>query len=94
MRFKVYSLDVWGNDKDGYTVNDCMDTGITVAVSDDSMCYYGIFDDSVIHALKRAKLIKKSARYNRFDIEGDIEFTIYINDAKDLYPLYELRRVK
>ena len=91
MKFKVYSLDVWGNDKDGYTVNDCIDTRIVLNFDDISE--WGDFDFEVVKALKRANLVKKSARYNRFDIDGDIEFTLYINDSKNLFPLYELRRI-
>ena len=92
MKFRVYGLDAWGNDEDGYTVNDCMDTGIVIRIADDST-FFNKFADSVVHALKRAKLIKKSAWYNRFDIDGDTEYTVYVNDAKNLYPLYELRRI-
>lgn len=92
MEFKVYSLDVWGNDKDGYTVNDCYDTGITLNFDDISE--WGDFDREVVKHLKRAGMVKKRSRYNRFDIDGDIDYTIYVNDAKNYEPLYDLRRIQ
>lgn len=85
--WRLYELDVWGNDEDGYDVNDVFRTGFTVDFEDD------ISDGDLITLLADEGLIKKTmtSRTHREDIEidGD-EFTIYFNYKGR--PEFELRK--
>ncbi|MBR1760239.1 MAG: hypothetical protein IJ741_03565 [Schwartzia sp.] len=41
MKYEIYLYDVWGNDEDGYEVNDVLPTGTVVGedvISEDRLC--------------------------------------------------------
>ena len=79
--WKLYSHDLWGNEKEGYEINDYYYQG-KVELSE---------DDDVIDVMKSDGWIKKGI--HRKSIEVDIhEDDIYITDLRTSRPEYTLRR--
>ena len=85
MKLSVYNYDVWGNDEDGYDVND--------------VYHYGTFeqdvdlanDESVVNFLKDIGFAIDTATVEDFDFDGDAEWTVYLNESKNQYPFCEIR---
>lgn len=77
-------FDVWGNVKDGYTVNDSCGAG-TLSVP------YGATDKDLCSALKRAGILASDdmRRIKVVDMGGSIEIT-----RKDGYPLFGLQPIE
>lgn len=71
--FQVWSYDVWGNDKDGYTVNNRFK-------SEKIFVPYRVLhagDKDLIAYLKRIKYVKSKVNSSKIDITGDDDFTLY-----------------
>ncbi len=103
MQFKIISLDVWGHGPDackqsgcdgncdGYIVNDAHYTGRTVEVPDTG-------DDAareatIVRALVDAgELNEKCLAPGTIEIDGEEDYTLYVNDARDGQPLLQLER--
>lgn len=83
-RWEFISYDLWGNDEDGYEVNQSFTTGIILDIEDSDT------DIAVIKALRDAGLCDIDDD-ERIDIDGD-EHTLYIN--LDGWPSCELRRTE
>lgn len=87
-KWRVVSFDVWGNQKDGYEVNDLFKEG-TIEL-DDSWN-----EDRIFIELKRNGLINKRIRRKSLTIRTDVEDFIWIESArhKDCgYPIYQLEK--
>ena len=80
MKYRVYTYDLWGNDDDGFEVNDVFRTSLIIAFGRD-------FSDALI-VKKIRKLFSKKLFARFFETEGD-ENTIYANYKG--CPLCELR---
>jgi hypothetical protein len=81
--YKVYSLDVWGNAREGFEVNDRSGAGQVTVLLDD--------DKALIKALKKAGLLNPKAHFKSFDIDGD-DRTVMVDWNKTSEPLYQLER--
>ena len=89
MKFELINYDVWGNSQDGFSVNNAYSTGIFINIE--------VFDTdkTILKKLKEVGFLKKTAKYNCFVIDGESEYSLYINHVtiKDgVYPFCELRR--
>lgn len=83
--FGVYTLDVWGNARDGYEVNDRSYTGSRVRLSADGT------KADLLRALKEEGLVKKTARTSQMEVDdSNWPYAVYINAAKDSKPIFEL----
>lgn len=76
----VYSLDVWGNEEDGFEVNDRCRVG-TIETSDEQV------DAEVWAALIKAGIARGSISHASFD--GD-DTLIMINTQDDGRPVFQL----
>ncbi|MCI0556861.1 MAG: hypothetical protein MN733_00060 [Nitrososphaera sp.] len=81
--FEVIDYDVWGNEDDGYFVNDYFPTGSQVTLSDRQ-----IANDSLLAKVLAKKVTCRKA--SDLEIDGDDEI-IYVNEAATGKPLFELR---
>ena len=92
MKFEIIQYDVWGNPQDGFEVNDAYSTGIVIDINENDS------DKTILKKLKEVGFLKKTAKYNCFEIEVCHSLTaLYINHVtlKDgVYPLCELRRTE
>lgn len=87
--YKIYSLDVWGNNRDGYEVNDLCFSGLTIELSDN------FTDKELIKAMKEVGFINTKCQFKSFQIDGE-DSTLYIqyNTSKVFsMPIAELRLV-
>jgi hypothetical protein len=86
--FKVYTLDVWGNARDGYEVNDRSYTGSKVTLAESGTA------GDILRALKDEGLVKKTARVAQMDIDdSNWPYAVYVNAAKTSKPVFELEAV-
>jgi len=85
MKYDVVSLDVWGNAKDGYDVNQSFATGVTVDIPDVDN------DADIIVELIDHAMLSPGCSTDNIEIDGD-DYCLYINRKEDCYPLFELRR--
>ncbi len=83
MKYRVYSYDVWGNEKDGYEVNDCFYSGETTKL------HKGMTDNQIIKKLKKEGIINKWIKNHCVSISGEEEYSLYFEYKGR--PEFELR---
>jgi len=81
--YKVITLDVWGNDNDGYEVNNAHYTGQTITLLDSDA------DQTILKKLNDSDI--GDFPHDLFDIDGSGEFSLYINWKENGKPELELR---
>jgi hypothetical protein len=69
--FQLIDLDVWGNDRDGYDVNDQSSTDQYYFLQRDWT------DKQIVQSLKDQGLIKKTVRYSSVGIDGEWDYELY-----------------
>lgn len=83
--FKVYTLDVWGNAKDGYEVNDRSYTGSKVTLSSSGT------KADLLRALKDEGLVKKTARVAQMEVDdSNWPYFVSVDAAKTSKPIFQL----
>jgi len=83
MKYKLYTYDLWGNEKDGYQVSDVYPSNITIELTPNDS------DETIIKKLR--KEMTKKHHTKSFDVDGDFTYGLYIN-LKGV-PFCELRPV-
>jgi hypothetical protein len=83
--WEVITYDVWGNEDDGFEVNQAFTTGRVIEVCDDED------NDSIVEGLINSGEFHAGVVGADIDVDGD-EHVIYINDAKTFEPILELHR--
>lgn len=86
MTMQLLTCDTWGNEKDGYEINDIRENGIFFIFKENSQ----VKNETILRALKRADYLKKSLRFSSFTVDGD-DYGLFI-DYKGM-PIYQLRRI-
>lgn len=79
MLFNVAELDVWGNAKDGYDVNNVYRTDRYINVK-----------DTEVETLTEA--LKKWYNLPAFTVDGDEEYTLFLESEDTVEPLLYLYR--
>ena len=82
---KKFGLDVLGNNKEGFEVNDRSHRGDILIPLDAS-------DKDIIRALKKSGMLYNRMRTKSFRIDGD-DVVMYVNLRNTTEPLFELERV-
>ena len=85
--YAVHGLDVWGNAREGFDVNDVYPSRGRVSIPDDAT------DAEVIQALKREGFIDSKIRFKSVTVDGENGETLYIGESRTGKPVYELRAV-
>jgi hypothetical protein len=80
-QYRECSYDVWGNEKDGYEVNDVF-PGRLVTIDDEK---------DLVKEFRKVGLLKKGVRSSRVQIDGESDYTLYVTDNKTGRPEFELR---
>jgi hypothetical protein len=83
--YRLISFDVWGNENDGWDVNDAHYTGINIELDEDCT------DKDIVKALKKCGYLKKTLKTKSVRFDGD-DYCIYFSDARNSKPEGELRR--
>lgn len=79
--WKLWSYDVWGNEDDGYEVNDRFPHGVIELPANPT-------DEQITKALNK-NFFAKPQRSSTLEFDGD-DMVIYVNRARDGYPICEL----
>lgn len=82
--YNIYTYDVWGNEEDGFDVNDRFKLG-TLELSDADVNS----DSRLANRLKENGFVKETTTTSDLEIDGD-KYTLYVNEASNGYPLFEL----
>jgi hypothetical protein len=80
--WKLYSLDVWGNAKEGYEVNDRYHLD-NLELSDNAT------EKELVKILKSMDYLKKTVKMKQLKIDWDEDYTT-IDSAKTGKPLFQL----
>ena len=83
MKFRVVEYDVWGNAEDGYEVNGAYYTDEVITIAKDTT-------NKEICDWLRENLYPNLP--NKVTIDGDNDFSLYLEAEEDGRPLLELRR--
>ena len=83
MEFKVIELDVWGNNEEGYEVNGAYFTDEAITIAEDTT------DKEIGDWLRNSLYPDLPA----ITINGDYEFSLFVDAEEDGKPLLELRRI-
>jgi len=82
IKYRVFSLDVLGNVRDGFEVNDRSERGALMVPENAT-------DNQIIRALKEKNLLNKKCRFSSFIIDGDAQ-KLCVDARKSGEPLYQL----
>lgn len=85
IRLKVWSLDVWGNENDGFEVNDRSHCD-TIFIPRDCDT------KEVVKALKANRLLNKYCKTKTFDLDGD-ESSFHLIATRTGEPIYQLEAI-
>lgn len=80
--FEVITLDVWGNERDGFEVNQSFTTGITFDIDNEA-------NDTDIEA--KLKAIDVLADHAEIYVEGENDFMLNIYSKETGRPLIDLQ---
>lgn len=88
--WEIATYDVWGNARDGYDVNDVYRQGstllvLTVEIANEGTDYAFEYASPTDRQLRRVFGLGKI----QLDTDGD-DLTIYVNRARDGYPIGEI----
>ncbi len=83
--YTIHSLDVWGNETDGFQVNDIYPSSGTVQISDQAT------DREILEALKDEGHIRRGVLPSQVRIDGEPGFSLWVEDARNGRPELELR---
>jgi len=85
MKYEYISYDVWGNDADGYEVNQSFTTGEYINLDPYAS------DNEILVSLIKQDFIKDSISFDAVTITGESEYSLYFDyNGK---PEFELRPV-
>ena len=84
-KYQIVFYELWGNDKDGYEVNDVFPTSETVILDETAT------DAEIVKILTEYVTGLDNVNISDIDIDGEPEYTLYIRiDGK---PCVELRNI-
>ena len=84
MKYEYISYDVWGNDEDGYEVNQAFHTGEYVDI--DPMAD----NEGIVKNLQEQGFIRGAIEYDELRIDGEAEYSLYFEYKGR--PEFELRQ--
>jgi hypothetical protein len=92
--YEVISLDVWGNARDGFEVNDMHRAG-TVEVPYTAQYGTGAWptDAAIVKGLKGAGFLKPRIHTKSIVIDGEADGMLFLEEARNGRPIYHLRYV-
>lgn len=104
VKYDVWGLDVWGNEQDGFDVNDrscyqrdvefptthkVYNEGTPQEFSDDWP-----IDQQIIDTLIDIGFLKSNVVVDDILIDGEFEFCLYVEDAENGFPICQLEFVE
>lgn len=87
----IYWYDVWGNDEDGYEVNDIWPRGTITFFAEESIFNKGTEHQFIRYHISDAAIKNELETNRELDIDGDSDI-IYVNIASNGKPYCEFRK--
>jgi hypothetical protein len=84
MNYRLITYDVWGNNEDGFYVNNKFKTETMIDVSSDAS------DEKIIGILKEKGILTDKANKNNIQIDGESDSVLFFEDSERGMPLFEL----
>ena len=88
IRYQLINYDVWGNEDNGFDVNDKFPSGQYVEIPE------GASDDEIVRILKNEDIIKKTVRAKSIEIDGEQGYDLYFSYGPTGRPEFELSAVE
>lgn len=85
MTYELIDYDVWGNEEEGFWVNQAFHTGQHVEVPE------GATDAQLVAILVDEGHLKSNVTAADIEVDGEEGHHFYFNDAKNGEPLFELQ---
>jgi hypothetical protein len=86
LKVRGWTFDVWGNEEDGYEINDRYDQGTYDVPEKD---WLTVKPNRMLKWIKEIIGLKRHVRANQLEIDSSNEYHIFVEDRKG-YPLGEL----
>lgn len=86
-RYEWIDLDVWGNARDGFEVNNSWRTGLFIVIPDTAT------DRDILKALRDARILTRGATTRSVTIDGD-DGMLFLEKVKDGSPVGHLYATK
>jgi len=87
----LWTYDVWGNDEDGYTVNDRCKQGVLIVPTKREVHNAGTPDEFVTENPTDRQLCDAIDRpKSKTEWEGESDYTLYATNPRNGYPICEL----
>ena len=104
VKYDVLSLDVWGNEQDGFDVNDrsCFQRGVEFPTTEEkyyshmtgNSVEYWPSDQQIIDTLIEIGFLNPDVKLSDIDIDGDPQYSLYLDDSSNGFPICQLEFVK
>lgn len=86
MDYALYTYDVWGNDEDGYEVNNVFGTDDVAHITED------LDDNDITLTLIKQGIVNENCK-GKLVYEGEFDYTLYASWINTGKPAFELRGV-
>ena len=103
VKYDVWSLDVWGNEEEGFTVNDrsCFSRAVEFPTypqgynrgTDREFWEHWPSDKQIVQTLIDIGFLKDGITVHDVSIGGENEFSLYIEDSANGFPLCQLEYI-
>ena len=104
VKYDVWSLDVWGNVKDGFGVNDrsCYRRGVEFptthnvynAGTENEFSNDWPSDQQILETLQEIGFLNDRCALADITIDGESEYTMYIEESETGFPICQLEYVE
>lgn len=93
--YDLITYDVWGNKRDGYSVNQSFRTGKVIKVPEWLLDQRTPKDDYLfLRLLKEQGVLMPYVQVRHIEWEGENDYTLYARRVSDSMPLFELQNRK
>jgi hypothetical protein len=83
--FEVINYDVWGNEDEGFEVNNAFKTGKFITL------YENMTDDEIIERLKEKDFVHDWVTIDSVEISGEFDHSLQVTAKENGKPLFELQ---
>jgi len=104
VKYDVWSLDVWGNEEDGFDVNDksCFQRGVEFPTypqgynkgTPREFWEHWPSDQQIIDTLIEIGFLNPDVKLSDIDIDGDPQYSLYLEELSNGFPICQLEFVK
>ena len=104
IKYDVWSLDVWGNEEDGFDVNDrsCYERGVEFPTTHNvynkgteaEFSHNYPSDQQILETLQEIGFLKDRCTLADITIDGESDNTMYLEDSKTGFPICQLEHVE